>query len=348
MSFGAPADRQKFHNQQCRSRLVIPAEAGIQVCPPPPRLDTRFRGHDVGLSLVCLNKLTRLFTKSVILTALLMGLASVRSAFAADDLEGTLKKIRTSGTFTIGYRDAAPPFSFAASDKQPAGYSVDLCKRVAGAVQKRLGMTDLKVTWVPVTAENRIEMVVQGKIDIECGTTTATLSRQERVDFSLMTFVDGGSLLTTSRTDVRELGDFAGKRIAVIPGTTTEKALADFLKKKAVAVKVVPVKDHPEGLKAIEDGAADAFASDRGILIGLAMAAKDPTRFFLANILFSYEPYGLVLRRGDPEFRLVVNRALAQLYRSGDIEPIYDRWFGAFGKGGEAIHIMYMLNGLPE
>jgi ABC-type amino acid transport substrate-binding protein len=289
--------------------------------------------------------LTASITK-VIVSAFVTGLVIVTSV-RAQDLDGTLKKIKASGSFTIGYRDAAPPFSFSGPDKRPVGYSVDLCNYVANAVQKQLGMTDLKIAWVPVTAENRIDMVVQGKIDIECGTTTATLSRQERVDFSLMTFVDGGSLLTTSDKGIREMADFSGKRIAVIPGTTTEKALAEYLKKKSIAVQTVRVKDHPEGLKAIEEGTAEAFASDRGILIGLA-AAKDPTRYFLANMLFSYEPYGLVVRRNDAAFRLVVNRALAELYRSGQVEAIYDRWFGALGKGSEAIHIMYLLNGLPE
>jgi len=227
------------------------------------------------------------------------------------------------------------------------GYSIELCTYVANAVQKQLGLANLNVTWVPVTAENRIDMVVQGKIDIECGTTTATLSRQERVDFSLMTFVDGGSLLTTSDKGIREMADFSGKRIAVIPGTTTEKALAEYLKKKSISVQTVRVKDHPDGMRAIEEGTAEAFASDRGILIGLA-ASKDPTRYFLANMFFSYEPYGFVVRRNDAAFRLVVNRALAELYRSGLVETIYDRWFGALGKGGEAIQIMYLLNGLPE
>src|ERR1044071_534989 len=286
-------------------------------------------------------------TTKVALCAFLTGLLWA-TAVLGQDLDGTLKKIKTSGTLTLGYRDAAPPFSFSGPDKRPAGYSVDLCVYVANAVQKQLGLANLKLNWVPVTAENRIDMVAQGKVDLECGTTTASLSRQERVDFSLMTFVDGGSLLSTSNTNIRELGDFAGKRIAVIPGTTTEKALADFLKKKSVAVQMVRVKDHADGLKAIEGGLAEAFASDRGVLMGLAVATKEPTRFFLANILFSYEPYGLVMRRNDPAFRLAVNRALAELYRSGEVETIYDKWFGAFGKGGEAIHIMYMLNGLPE
>jgi len=266
----------------------------------------------------------------------------------AQELDATLKKIKTSGVLTLGYRESAPPFSFLGPNKQPVGYSIDLCTHVANAVQKQLGLKDLKLNWVQVTAENRIDMVAQGKVDIECGTTTASLSRQERVDFSLMTFVDGGSLLSTSGTNIAELADFKGKRIAVIPGTTTEKALADFLRQKSITVEIIRVKNHAEGLTAIDEGRAEAFASDRGILIGLAVTAKNPTKYFLANILFSYEPYGLVLRRNEPAFRLAVNRALAALYRSGEIEPIYDRWFGVFGKGGEAIHTMYLLNGLPE
>jgi glutamate/aspartate transport system substrate-binding protein len=263
-------------------------------------------------------------------------------------LEGTLKKIKTSGTLTIGYRESAPPFSFMGPDNRPVGYSIDLCIHVAGVVQKQLGLANLKINWVPVTAENRIQMVVRRKVDIECSTTTASLSRQEQVDFSLMTFVDGGSLLTTAGANLRALTDLVGKRIAVIPGTTTEKALADFLKEESVTVQTVRVKDHAEGLAALELGLAEAFASDRAILIGLTLASKDPTRFFLANFLFSYEPYGLMMSRNDPAFRLAVNRALAGLYRSGGVDPIYERWFGPFGKPNEAIHIMYRLNGLPE
>src|SRR5215471_2699128 len=212
------------------------------------------------------------------------------------DLDGTLKKIKTSGTFTIGYREAAPPFSFPGPDKRPVGYSIDICMHVAGEIQKQLGIDNLKLNWVPLTAENRIDMVAQGKVDIECGTTTASLSRQERVDFSLMTFVDGGSLLATSTGNLQTLADLVGKRIAVIPGTTTEKALADFMKKKCLAAETVQVKDHADGVAALEAGRADAFAWERGILIGLAVTSKDPGKFFLANLLFSYEPYGLMMR----------------------------------------------------
>ena len=285
--------------------------------------------------------------KAMIASFLMLTLMMVGAA-AGQELDGTLKKIKSSGVFTLGYREAAPPFSFPGPDKRPVGYSIDLCMQVASAIQKQLKMENLKLDWVPVTAENRIDMVAQGKIDMECGTTTTSLSRQERVDFSLMTFVDGGSLLTKADADLRGVGDLAGKRIAVMPGTTTETALAKFLKDEFIQVQTVRVKDPLEGVAAIEKGQADAFASDRGILIGIAVTSKDPKRFGLANVLFSYEPYGFMLRRNDGAFRLAVNRALAAIYRSGDIIAIYERWFGGFGKPSPAILSMYLLNGLPE
>jgi glutamate/aspartate transport system substrate-binding protein len=265
----------------------------------------------------------------------------------AQDPDGTLKKIKDSSTLNLGYRESAPPFSFPGPDRRPVGYSVDLCSHVASAIQKQLGIS-LKLNWVPVTAENRIDMVVDGKVDLECSTTTASLSRQERVDFSLMTFVDGGSLLTRADSTLGGVPDLAGKRIAVIPSTTTETALAKFLKDEFVTVEFVHVKDHLQGLAAVDQGAVEAFASDRGILIGLAVTSKDPNRYGLANLLFSYEPYGLMMRRNDAAFRLAVNRALAALYRSGDVVPIYEKWFSGFGKPTQAIRAMYLLNGLPE
>jgi len=263
-------------------------------------------------------------------------------------LDGTLLKVKKSGTLTLGYRDASPPFSFARPDGRPAGYSIDLCIVVAGAVQKKLGLADLKLAWVPIGAENRLQAVVDGKVDLECSTTTASLSRQERVDFSLMTFVDGAGLLTRTGTTVRSAADLAGKRIAIIPETTTEKALASALREQFVTATMVRVKDHALGLAALDEGTVDAFASDRSILAALALTSKDPKRFALSSQGFSYEPYGLMMRRNDAAFRLVVNRALAELYRSGEIAPLYERWFGALGKPGEALQAMYFLNALPE
>jgi len=281
-------------------------------------------------------------------TAALLASLLVVGPALGQKLDGTLGKIKASGTLNIGYRESSPPFSFMGPDKRPVGYSIDLCMHVAGAIQKQLGLANLKLGWVPVTAENRIDMVVQGKVDLECSTTTASLSRQERVDFSLMTFVDGAGLLTTTAAKLRGSADLAGKRIAVIPGTTTEKALAEYLKAEFVTVETVRVKDHAQGLAALEQGQADAFASDRGILIGLAVTSKDPARFALPDLTFSYEPYALMMRRNDAAFRLTVNRALAALYRSGGVVPIYERWLGVFSKPSTPLQVMYLLNALPE
>ena len=285
--------------------------------------------------------------KMKIVLAMLMTSPLWAGAAMGQQLDGTLKKIKDSSTFTLGYLTSAPPFSFPGPDKRPVGYSIDLCTQIASSIQKQLG-ANLKLNWVPVTTENRLDMVASGKVDIECGTSTASLSRQERVDFSLMTFVDGGGLLTKKDFALRAVADLTDKKIAVIPGTTTEPALAKALKEEFVSVQTVHVKNHVEGLQAVEKGTADAFASDRGILVGLVVTAKDPSLFALPPVLFSYEPHGFMVRRNDAAFRLAVNRALAGLYRSGEIAAIYDRWFGAFGKPSAAIQAMYLLNGLPE
>jgi len=277
---------------------------------------------------------------------IVMTLGAVQSV-EAQDLDGTLKRIKASSTINLGYVQFAPPFSLLGPDKVPAGYSIDLCKHVASVIQKQLNV-NLKLNWVEVTTENRMNLVDQGKVDLECSTSTITLSRQDKVDFSLMTFIDGASFLTLTSSPIRSLSDLSGKRIAVIPGTTTEKALAKFLKDEFITAVTVPVKDHTEGRTALERGNVAALASDQGILIGLALTTADPKRFTLSDRLISYEPYGFMLHRNDAAFRTAVNRALAGLYRSGEVLAIYDRWFGVLGKPSEALKGMYMLNGLPE
>jgi len=264
----------------------------------------------------------------------------------AQDLQGTLKKIRDSGTITIGYREQSLPFSFRGDDGKPAGYSVDLCQRIATGIQQQLKLPKLDVKWVPVTPENRITSVVSGAIDLECGSTTSSLSRQEQVDFSHMTFVDGGSLLIKSDR-VAAMQDLGGKKIAVIPGTTTETAVRTALQKSFVTAQIVPVKDHREGFAAVESGSADAYASDRVILIGLVVTAKEG-QFAVGEQYLSYEPYGFMLRRGDSSFRLAVNRVLSSLYRSREISQIYARWFGKLGEPGNLLIAMYALHALPE
>ena len=261
---------------------------------------------------------------------------------------GTLKKVADSGTLTIGYRENALPFSYTGSDGKPTGYSIDLCQEIAVAVQQELKLANLAVRWVPVTPENRVDAVANGTVDIECGSTTASLSRQEKVDFTLMTFVDGASLLIAEGSGLRTVDDLAGKRVGVVPGTTTEKAVADFLRAQSIAATVVPVKDHDEGLAALQTSKIEAYASDRTILVGLVLQARGTARYALVSDDLSYEPYGFMVRRDDSAFRLVANRALARIYRSGAIGTIYSKWFGAIGKPTPALVLMYALQGLPE
>jgi glutamate/aspartate transport system substrate-binding protein len=284
--------------------------------------------------------------RAVIAVALMTAL--VGTTAPAQTLTGTLKKVQDSGTLTVGYRENALPFSYTGSDGKPAGYSIDLCQEIAVAVQQELKLANLAVRWVPVTPDNRIDAVVSGAVDIECGSTTASLSRQEKVDFTLMTFVDGASLLIAEGSGVRALGDLAGKRIGVVPGTTTEKAIGEFLRVQALAATLVPVKDHDEGLAALQTSKIEAYASDRTILIGLALQARGTARYALIPDDLSYEPYGFMVRRDDSAFRLVANRALARIYRSGAIGAIYAKWFGALGKPTPALVLMYALQGLPE
>jgi ABC-type amino acid transport substrate-binding protein len=279
---------------------------------------------------------------AIVLPVLLAGSA------CATHLPDTLKKIQSTGTMTVGYREASIPFSFLDRDEKPIGYSVELCKRIAAAVQQDLGLANMQVNWVKVTPETRIRAVMDGTVDIECGSTTNTLARQEQVDFTDMTFVDGASLLVPAASGIRRVADLDGKRVAVIPGTTTQPALEAALRNAGVNAQIVTVKEHVEGLAALANGTADAYASDRVLLIGLAIASGNPTALRIGDEYLSYEPYGFMVRRGDAAFRLAANRVLARLYRSGEILKIYDAWFGRLGKPSDLLQAMYLLNGLPE
>jgi ABC-type amino acid transport substrate-binding protein len=273
---------------------------------------------------------------------------STRESDRARGPSDTLGRIKAANTIVLGYRESSPPFSFAREDGRPLGYSVDLCTRVAASVARQLSLPDLKTRWVKVTVADRLKAVVDGTIDLECGSTTASLSRQEQVDFSLLTFVDGGSLLVTDESRVGSVRTLDGKRVALIPGTTTETSLRNALAKRGLAAQIVPVTDHAAGVAALDGGTADAYASDRSILVGIGRTSRNPARLSLIDEFFSYEPYGLMLRRGDPAFRLAVNRALAALYRSTDVAPIFERWFGSIPTATSLIAAMYVINSLPE
>lgn len=282
------------------------------------------------------------------LLTLLLATVLLAGPVMGAELDGTLKKIKASNTITLGYREDARPFAYTGEDGKPAGYSVDLCTRIAASVARQLGLLNLQTKWVKVTPENRISSVVNGTVDLECGSTTASLSRQELVDFSLMTFIDGGSLLVTDVSGIRDVTTLAGKKVAVVPGTTTEKALTATLAKRSIKATVVSVKDHAEGIAALDNRTVDAYASDRTLLIGMGRTSKSPEKLSLIEEFFSYEPHGFVLKRGDAAFRLAVNRALASMYRSGEVGPIFEKYFGSMTTAGATVVNMYLMNGLPE
>jgi ABC-type amino acid transport substrate-binding protein len=260
----------------------------------------------------------------------------------------TLERIRASGTVTFGYREGAAPFSIRQRNGAIRGYSVELCEKVAAAIGKSLGIANLKVTWKPVDADTRITAVVAGTIDAECGTTTMTLSRMERVDFSLPIFVDGGSALIRSKDPLVTLADLAGKRVAIIPGTTTETALKKSLGILKVNATYLPVKDGAEGVAQVLAGKADAYASDRMLLAKLKIDDARGGELALLPTDFSFEPYALVLPRNDPDFRLLVNRTLTGLYKSGEIDPIFIRWLAPYGTPGALLNAMFYLNSIPD
>jgi len=282
------------------------------------------------------------------LLTLLLATVLLAGPVMGAELDGTLRKIKASNTITLGYREDARPFAYMGDDGKPTGYSVDLCTRIAASVARQLGLLNLQTKWVKVTPENRISSVVNGTVDLECGSTTASLSRQELVDFSLMTFIDGGSLLVTDTSGIRDVTTLAGKKVAVVPGTTTEKALTAVLAKRSIKATVVSVKDHAEGIAALDNRTIDAYASDRTLLIGMGRTSKSPEKLSLIEEFFSYEPHGFVLKRGDAAFRLAVNRALASMYRSGEVGPIFEKYFGSMTTAGATVVSMYLMNGLPE
>jgi glutamate/aspartate transport system substrate-binding protein len=274
---------------------------------------------------------------------------AVAASLVASAGASTLDKIKTSGAIVIGYRADAPPFSTEGADGKPEGFSIDLCNGIAAATKNKLQLDDLKVKYIPVTASNRIEKLETGEVDIECGSTTRTLSREASADFTLLTFVTGADLLVSVASKIESPADLSGKKVAVLPGTTTEGALRSVLERRAIDATIVLVKDHHDGFAAITDGRADAYASDQAILIGLAVKATNPRLFRLAGTIFSYEPYALMVRRNDADFRLVADSALAQIYRSGQIWDIYKHWFGVWGVApSDLLVALYTMQSISE
>lgn len=254
---------------------------------------------------------------------------ALATASQAQTLTGTLKKVKETGAITIGHRESSSPFSFLDSEKKPVGYAIDLCLKVVEEVRATLKSPDIAVKYTMVNAQTRIPLVVDGSVDLECGSTTNTLARQQQVDFSASYFTTGTRLLTWKAGKIREIEDLGGKPIAVVGGSTNEKAVKALVEAgKPKDAKLVVVKDYAEGLVALEGRTADAFATDDIVLFGLLVKSAKRNELEVVGRFLTYDPYGIMLRRDDPDFRLAVNRALARAFRSGEAEKLYAKWFG--------------------
>ena len=283
---------------------------------------------------------------TIALIALISMLVS-GAGFAADI--STLEQIKKSETIRIGYRETEPPMSFLNKDKQPVGYSIELCLHIVNEVKSMLKNPNIAPKYVPVTATNRFESLRNNSIDILCGATTKTLSRSELVDFTQLTFITGAALLSLKSTEVKGISDLKGKKVAVVKDTTTIDILQKTLRKKANDAKIVPVDSAAEGMDLIVKGEVAAFASDQIVLIGLVVTHMDPKQFAVSDEVFSFEPFALAVRRNDADFRLVADRVLSRLSRSGDIKKVYKLWFGKYiTEVPDLLEAMYILNTTPE
>ncbi len=246
----------------------------------------------------------------------------------------TLKRIAETGEIRIGFTPDEPPLSFQDGEGKVVGYSIDLCRHIAAAAREAAGVDDMKIVFVPlVTMDARITAVEKGEVDIECGSTTMTLSRRERVDFTLMTFITGSAVLSRKSTPLDRVDDFDGARIAVLEGSTTEDVMRRVMSLNEFKIKLRLVESHDEGMKLLNDKKVDGFASDRAMLIGQVFRNADAqNQYAMTRTALSYEPYAFMVPRGDSKFRLVADRALAAVFRGADIRRLYHDWFGRYGE----------------
>jgi glutamate/aspartate transport system substrate-binding protein len=282
-----------------------------------------------------------------------LALAAMSPSWGADAPQGTLKRIIDTRVIRLGYQRDLAPFSFAGADGRPSGYSIDLCHRIVSGIRNEFGLGLLDIEWIEVTLADRFQRVVEGNVDLECAASAITLSRQRQVDFSAMIWIDSKTFLVKRGQFVKTLADLAGKRVAVVAGTTNEKILREVLLSQvlqggAVTTEVVLVEDHRRGLDALVRGSIDAVAADRTVLAGLAQDAPDPQQLSVADYQFAYEPLALTLRRNDADFKFAVNQVLSRLYRTGAVKQIYNRWFAHVGPPPPLLDALYDLNGLRD
>ena len=290
------------------------------------------------------------------LTAGLLGAALLAAPAFAQDLTGTLKKVKDSGTITIGHRETSVPFSYLDEKQQPIGYSMDLCMAIVEEVKKELMMPTLMVKYNPVTSQTRIPLMSNGTVDIECGSTTNNLTRQKQVAFAPVTFVTGTKLLAKKSSKIKSYKDLKNKTVVVTQGTTNERTIKALSDKENLNIKFLNAKDHAESFLTVESGRAVAFSMDDVLLYGLIAKAKKPKDFEVIGDYLSYDPYGIMFRKNDSDFAVVANRALSKLMASGEINKIYEKWFVDKLPSGEVIGMPmspllkagFQLQALPE
>ncbi|MBE0414902.1 amino acid ABC transporter substrate-binding protein [Yoonia sp.] len=270
------------------------------------------------------------------------------TAFAQDITTGRLAAIAERGSIVLGHRESSVPFAYLDENQNPIGYSIDLCMAVVAAVEETLGQ-ELTVQFVPVTPQTRIALMANGTIDLECGSTTNNLTRQEQVEYLPVTFITGTQILTRADSGISGIEDMEGLRIALAQGTTNERAIMAAMEKRGIAIDILPVRDHAEGMLSLETGRVDAYSTDHILLHGLIAKSRAPEDYAVVGEFLSYDPYALMVPRNESGFELVGKRALAALFRSGEIDEIYDRWFGPMGiEQSDLLRAAFQLNALPE
>jgi glutamate/aspartate transport system substrate-binding protein len=262
-----------------------------------------------------------------LLPKLVLGVVALAVAVGASAQTGTLKKIKDSGTITIGHRDSSIPFSYYDDKQNVVGYAVDICMKAVDAVKAELKMPNLKVVMNPVTSATRIPLIANGTIDLECGSTTNNLDRQKQVAFTNTYFVTANRYVAKKSSNIKTLADLKGKTVVSTSGTTNIKWLTEENGKQNLGMNIIPAKDHAEAFLMVETDRAVAFFMDDILLYSLVASAKTPGDYAIGTEAYSVEPYGAMMPKDDPEFAKVINTATANLYKSGQINAIYDKWF---------------------
>ena len=280
-------------------------------------------------------KLARL---AAFVLALQAGAALGQDDAAPVVLSGTLAKARTTGAVTIAFRDSSIPFSFLSPRKEPIGYSIELCKKLVEAIGEAVGK-ELAIKWVAVTSETRIDAIVSGRADLECGSTTDNLERRKLVSFSPTIFVAGTKLLVRRGSPIRSFRDLGGRTVIVTAGTTNEKAMQEIARRFKLDFKLAAARDHADSYAQLEAGRADAFATDDVLLYGLVAQHKAQKKFQVVGEFLSYDPYGVMFRRDDAQLAALVKQAFHDLAEDGEVERQYKRWFLRRLPSGESLDL---------